>query len=502
MKAIKNLDKKFWLIGLAIMALFVLSRFLFLGARPIHHDEGMLAYFAHQIIAAKTYIYTPQIHGPVLFYLTALVFKFSISNAAVRVSMAICGVILGLVALIYLRKESKIITYSTALMLLVSPDLIYYSRFLVHTGIVVFFKTYKSIHLFLASGFLALAFGTSETSYILVAIIVGFIPVLLLTNRKDFVSYWKTTIKFFKENIFDLLSAILIFAIVWLLVYSVGLTNLDSLKISLPNPFDQSSGLGFWLKQHPVKLGGQPWFYYIMLTLVYEILALVAFLAYLPKVFINRRPFEIFLVWWVLGSFIGYSWAGEKFPWLFLPPLLSILVASSYFIGTYWKSTAKYLKIIFAILFLWTIFVAIRLNYLGPYDTREFPVYVQTPKSFQNLENDIKQKCQGKSGECVVLDTQITWPIAWDLNGSNRLEDFSENSQISEDTEYMFVEPNSKVPTDLDKRFNKREVQLRDWWVPEKCTEISCTGKYLNYFFTRKIWNDKGGFNIDLYEKK
>jgi uncharacterized protein (TIGR03663 family) len=428
--------------------------------------------------------------------------------------MALTGVLLGLASLIYLKKESKFIAYLVAIMFLVSPNLIYYSRFLVHTGIVVlfnfcfifslrnFFKTYKSIHLFLASAFLSLAFGTSETSYILIAIVALFIPVYLLVNFKSFKQIWRRTIKFVKENVFDLLSAILIFAIVWLLVYSVGLTNIESLKISLPNPFDPNSGLGFWLKQHPVKLGGQPWFYYLLLTLVYEILPLIAFIVYLPRVIINRRPFELFLAWWVIGTYVGFSWAGEKFPWLFLPSLLSILVAASYYMGVYWKETKIYLKVIFAVLFIWTIFVAVRLNFLGPDDTRELPVYVQTPKPFEKLENDLKQKCQGKPIECVVLDAQITWPIAWTLNRYNRLEDFSENSQIGDSTEYMFVDPNSKVPVDLDSRFKKSDVQLRDWWVPEKCSNFNCLGRYINYYFTRVIWNEKGGFNIDFYEKK
>jgi uncharacterized protein (TIGR03663 family) len=140
MKVLKKIDKKYWLISAGILILFVLSRFLFLGARPIHHDEGMLAYFADQIITAKNYIYTPQIHGPVLFYISALFFKFSTSNAALRGAMALTGVLLGLASLIYLKKESKFIAYLVAIMFLVSPNLIYYSRFLVHTGIVVLFN--------------------------------------------------------------------------------------------------------------------------------------------------------------------------------------------------------------------------------------------------------------------------------------------------------------------------------------------------------------------------
>ena len=515
MKLIKKINLKFVLISVLILALFVLSRFLFLGARPVHHDEGMLSYFAYQLTASKSYIYTPQIHGPILFYLTALVFKFSVSSAAVRVSTALCGIVLGLIALLGFRKESPRTAYAVAAMFLISPSLIYFSRFLVHTSIVIifnlafvlslrnFFKTFKPLHLFLSAGFLALAFGTSETSYIFVAITVAFIPILFLLNKKSFLEYWKKFCSYARVNLFDIFSAILIFAIMWLLVYSVGLTNIESLKISLPNPFSPGNGLGFWLSQHKVQLGGQPWFYYLLLSLVYEIVALFGFLIYLPRVFKQKKPFELFLVWWTVGSFIGFSWAGEKFPWLFLPSLLPLVLSSGYFIGKYWQDTKRYLQIILAVLALWTVFVAIRLNYVGSYDTRELLVYVQTPKSFEEVEQGIKQKCQGQGVECVVVDAKITWPLAWDFNGMNRLEDFSQSSQIQADlTKYILVEPNSVVPDYINDNYTKTSVQLRDWWVPDKYKDLSSISDSLNYFVTRRIWNDKGGYNIDLYEKK
>jgi hypothetical protein len=48
----------------------------------------------------------------------------------------------------------------------------------------------------------------------------------------------------------------------------------------------------------------------------------------------------------------------------------------------------------------------------------------------------------------------------------------------------------------------KETVQLRDWWVPDKCREAKCIGKYIDYYFTRKIWNPKGGFDIWLYTRE
>ncbi len=512
MKASRKTNNKFfWILSIVILVLLIASRFLYIGYRPAHHDEGMLAYFAHQLATQGSYIYTPQIHGPVLFYLTALVFKLTLFKGALRVSMAVCGVALALVAWLYMRKESKKTALIIPALILVSPMLTYYSRFLVHTGIVIVFslgfvfalraylKNFRPLNLFLSAFFLALGFGTSETTYIFCAILVAFIPIYFLLNRASFADKWQNIKKFTKQNIYDLLSAILIFLITWLLIYSVGLTNLESLKISWPNPFNSYYGLGFWLAQHPVKLGGQPWFYYIMLTAVYELPVLLAFFFMIPRVIKNRRPFELFLLWWTLGTYIGFSWAGEKFPWLFMPALISITTASGYYLGSYWGEIKKAFKVILVIMLIWAAFVNIRLNFIWPDNTVELPVYVQTPRTFEDLENKMKSDCTGREKDCILIDPKITWPLSWDFVDSGRLEEFSEQSNL-ENTYYAIISPESNQDAFKD-GWKKDVVQLRDWWVPEKCSKIECTGKYINYYFTRKIWNPKGGFDIYLYSK-
>ena len=115
--------------------------------------------------------------------------------------------------------------------------------------------------------------------------------------------------------------------------------------------------LGYWLAQQAVKRGSQPWFYYIMQTLLYEFLPLFLSLGGLTLL-VHRlrtgswggpvseetgstgteegsgddsalsesestqlsssvRPYFVtFLAWWVVGAWLSYSYAGEKMPWL------------------------------------------------------------------------------------------------------------------------------------------------------------------------------------------
>jgi uncharacterized protein (TIGR03663 family) len=101
--------------------------------------------------------------------------------------------------------------------------------------------------------------------------------------------------------------------------------------------------LGYWLGQQEVARGSQPWFYYAILGALYEFLALIvggAAMVHVVRRLRNRawdpvrkqdvvdghaedadprssrRGFLVFLLWWTVGSWVTYAWAGEKMPWL------------------------------------------------------------------------------------------------------------------------------------------------------------------------------------------
>lgn len=92
-----------------------------------------------------------------------------------------------------------------------------------------------------------------------------------------------------------------------------------------------AGSMGYWLTQHEVGRGSQPWFYYLMLGALYEFLpvllgasAMVTILR--RRISIARRPFLVFLVWWAVASWIGYGWAGERMPWLLAHQVLPLVL--------------------------------------------------------------------------------------------------------------------------------------------------------------------------------
>jgi uncharacterized protein (TIGR03663 family) len=104
--------------------------------------------------------------------------------------------------------------------------------------------------------------------------------------------------------------------------------------------------LGYWLGQHEVARGSQPWFYYLMLSAVYEPLALLAALGgglwLLRRE--ARRPSHLgvvrgLLAWWVLSSFVAYSWAGEKMPWLLVHMAMPMALLGGWALSRVWAAS-------------------------------------------------------------------------------------------------------------------------------------------------------------------
>jgi uncharacterized protein (TIGR03663 family) len=94
-------------------------------------------------------------------------------------------------------------------------------------------------------------------------------------------------------------------------------------------------GLGYWMVQQGVKRGDQPTYYYFVVMPIYEFLPLILSFAAIVYYAVRRWRahaarravewadgavgsdyFVLFCAWWLFMSFVLYSYAGEKMPWL------------------------------------------------------------------------------------------------------------------------------------------------------------------------------------------
>jgi predicted membrane-bound mannosyltransferase len=154
-------------------------------------------------------------------------------------------------------------------------------------------------------------------------------------------------------------------AAIYITLYTVFFTDIPRGLIS--GPF---GSLGYWMAQHDVVRGDQPWYYYSLLIPLYEpiavffSLAAILFFTWRGARWAYRRvrgevepgepypqrfgwfntertvPFAtftsfmpLFLIVWLLGVFTIYSWAGEKMPWLMMHMVRPAIFLASLFVG-------------------------------------------------------------------------------------------------------------------------------------------------------------------------
>ena len=98
------------------------------------------------------------------------------------------------------------------------------------------------------------------------------------------------------------------------------------------------TGLDYWLGQHGVGRGGEAPGFYAVLLFAHEWPVLL--LGAVGAVAAFRRPtlLRLFLVWAFVLSLVVYSWAGEKFAWLVLHPLLPLILLAGVGLQGIWAA--------------------------------------------------------------------------------------------------------------------------------------------------------------------
>lgn len=126
-----------------------------------------------------------------------------------------------------------------------------------------------------------------------------------------------------------------IFLVIYGLLYTAFLTNMLGLLTGT------AGSLLYWLAQHDVKRGGQPWYYYLLLLAIYEPLLLwwgAAGLLIVAGLGLRRLRghavpglgLPLALGWWSLAALALYSWAGEKMPWLLVHVALPLTLLAAW----------------------------------------------------------------------------------------------------------------------------------------------------------------------------
>jgi len=207
-----------WAPFAIVILVGAILRFWDLGAKPLHHDESLHAYFALGLLhnlqnwgwcvglnnppAGYTcYTYDPLLHGPFQFHAIALVYQVSqwvgapdngVNTTTVRLVAATLGSAL-LFLPYYLRDYlGKCGAWLATFLLAVSPSMVYFSRFarediyvaaftlLLVVGIARYIRERKISWLLLATAGFALSYTTAEVTFLTIAIFGSFLGALIV----------------------------------------------------------------------------------------------------------------------------------------------------------------------------------------------------------------------------------------------------------------------------------------------------------------------------------
>lgn len=183
---------------------FSFTHFYGLSVKPMHHDESIHANNSLHLFQGSGYKYDPTYHGPFLYYATAAMFYLTgDSDFTARLSPALSGIgIFILLALLIIKRPdvSKNSVWILVLLLL-SPTMTYFSRFLrmdifsslfavlLLYSVMQYTKTLSSKYFILAASAMSLLYVTKENSHITAFIFCSFPFIYLIwyyfKHRKD-----------------------------------------------------------------------------------------------------------------------------------------------------------------------------------------------------------------------------------------------------------------------------------------------------------------------------
>jgi len=485
-----------------LVALALALRFYDLGSRPFHHDESQDAYFSWIFFTKGDYAYQPILHGPLRFYLTAGLFAvFGDTDFTARLAPALMGTVL--VALPYGLRGllGRTAAFSAAVLLAVGPSFLYFSRFarediyiaaITLALLVVVFRFLdapRRRHPAMIGALLALSFATKESTFITVFVAGTFFLGILWHERRRGAPTWKGITSVGWEAWAWGLAA---FAGVFTLLFTVFLTNPAGLWDGI---YD---GLAYWLGQHDVGRGGEAPYFYVVVLFAHEwpVLALGA----LGAVVAFRQPtlLRAFLVWDFALSLAVYSWAGEKFAWLVLHPLLPLILLAGLGVQALWERRRLLVgRAGLAVAVLAAAYVGLAswwVNAEHRADPVEFLVSTQSSEDVPRVVRDVRALAKRRPELKVSIDASegATFPWAWYFRDLDA--DYPELAAASvapqSDVLVMTQASRDRLQVALP-GYRQRELRFRVWWVREY-DEMS-VGNWWRWYTRREPWNPTGG---------
>jgi uncharacterized protein (TIGR03663 family) len=503
--------------GVLVAAALAL-RLIDLGARPFHHDESQDAYFSWVLQTDGDYRYDPLLHGPLRFYLTAAMYTIlGASDFTARLAPALMGT--SMVALMYpLRAQlGRLAAFAAGVLLAIGPSYLYFSRFarediyiaaITLAMLVVVFRFFDAPRRWHPAAFgalLAASFATKESTFITVFVAGSFFLVAIAVQARREGGWREAPVvrRLLEVGWEPHAWGVAAFLGVYTVLFTTFFTHPSGV-------YGLWTGLDYWLGQHEVGRGGEPPGFYSVVLFADEwpVLALGA----VGAVTAFRRPtlLRLFLVWAFVVSLVVYSWAGEKFAWLVLHPLLPLILLAGVGLQALWaarRSTAGRIGLgLTALALAYTIYASALANAVHPADPREFLVSTQSSTDVSDEARRIVALAERRNGRLKILIDSAegaTFPWAWyfrDLDVGYL--DLSTTGEPPDDSDVIVLTQGSNTrlqPTLTG--YDGREIRFRVWWVRDYGGAAS-PANWWRWMSAREPWNPTGGMPEWVYVRR
>ena len=481
-----------WLLYALILAVAAGLRFFDLGDRVYHHDEAIHAKESNDIINGKYFRYDPAYHGPLLYFGNVVLFLAAgVSDALGRVIPAVFGVA-SVAALVIFRSElGRTGTPLAMAAMTFSTSFLYYSRFLRMDIYVVLFTLLligsvmrylsqpRRRWIYLAWVMLGLSLATKENTFI-----HGFALVIVLLsvgglafrawrrgpNASPLGTQALTAYRALGYDFEHLVYGALTFVLIVFVFYTSFLTHLPGFRAAF------TSSIEYWTNVHESERVNQPWFYYLMFMGLYEPFALVFGVVALVRARGARHLLPFVLGVWIVVTWIVYSAAGEKAPWLVLHLLWPPMLLASWWVGRWFDEARAFISrlavgLLSVALLFWTVWFAIPATYERGSVPNDMVVYVQTTPDVRDVAA-IADEAARRTGQGfklpILIDNAFAWPTVWYLRDYTAAL-YTKNLALEEarEAQIVLMSPSSADALGIQlPEYVGRQMKLR-WWFPE-----------------------------------
>ena len=500
-------------------------RFALLDLKLFHHDEAIHAWFSFDLLTKGAWEYDPSYHGPFLYYVTAGMFSlFGPSDFVGRLLPALFGfALIPLVYAIYrIGYLTKTQTLFAALFLAISPDMVFFSRFLRHDIFMLFFTMLLVVALlyyfergktrFVIIGAVAIAGALccKEEMPVILIIFATFFGYGAWKKQWILPPHWKK----------DLVVCVVIVLCLMGILYSAFGAHIETLQ------YGWLDAIRHWTDMHNQQRLGGPWFYYVPLYLLYELpiflLAMVATLQFIVsgiapahvflrvKNWLVTRRYELpvgelaqvslrqiqsaragisksdeffrFCIYWMILSMAFYAYVGEKVPWLLIHQLLPMCFVAVYKLN--WQKCA-FAVIGCAFLLVMTWHVA-----FVPADINEPIIQVQNSEDMRDVMTLMD------NSDRVVVASKHYWPLPWYFRGERWKKitfygDVTDEKTLTQNTPGVIMLHDAASYTAIA-GYNKTTYKLSYWF-----SFYENEDRLLDYYIRRD--GKMGSINLEIF---